>query len=70
MQPVSSAEAPRARTLSSRSPATRGAAAQAPALDRSTPGPANAALDAFRARFDRVARDAAGQRGFFLNLLL
>lgn len=32
--------------------------------------PVDTALAVFRARFDRLGRDDAGQRGFFLNLLL
>jgi hypothetical protein len=37
---------------------------------RNPPSATEAALNLFRARFDRVIRDDAGQRGFFLNLLL
>jgi hypothetical protein len=48
---------------SARSPAGAPAAAQVPTA-------AEAAMEGFRARFDRLSRADAGQRGFFLDVLL
>lgn len=70
MQLTSANGVPRAPATGSLNTPAQRLASSEQFVARNPPSATEAAINLFRARFDRVIRDDAGQRGFFLNLLL